>query len=179
MNLSFNEEKLLKSLALSIVDNPRGTFKILAESVGISKATLHRQFGTRENLESVLMEKVRESVRNIIEVAENKHEDFEESVRILIDIHFQNKEFLRYIGSQTCSDTEYWNHYTKALDSFFLAGQKQGVFSLDFTVPVLTDFLYTTIFGVIESERKGRIASNTIVETIEKLFLNSALNHSK
>ncbi|RAS74563.1 winged helix-turn-helix transcriptional regulator [Priestia endophytica] len=178
MSSTINEDKLLKLLAVAIVDNPRSTFKEIAESVGISKATLHRSCGTRENLEKLLMEKSHESVESIVGIAGKDYDDYEEGVKLLINAHYENQEFLRYIGFQTCTDDEYWKSYTKALDSFFLNGQKRGIFRIDFSVPVLTDFLYTTIFGMIETERKGRVASSYTLETIEKLFLYSTLNKS-
>ncbi|EPB7030303.1 transcriptional regulator, partial [Pseudomonas aeruginosa] len=50
MDASVADEKLLKALAVALVDHPRGTFKEIAEAAGISKATLNRFCGTRDNL---------------------------------------------------------------------------------------------------------------------------------
>ena len=62
MNTTTNEEQLLKHLAVAIVEKPRSTIKELAESVEISKATLHRFCGTRENLQQILTEKSSETL---------------------------------------------------------------------------------------------------------------------
>ncbi|MEG0134187.1 MAG: hypothetical protein RR844_01470 [Clostridium sp.] len=78
------DNKLLKNLSVAIVDNPRGTTKELAESVGISKATLHRTYGTRDNLETILMKKASEAVENIISITEMDFEDYKEGVKILL-----------------------------------------------------------------------------------------------
>jgi len=43
------------SLDIAIVDRPRGTFKDLAQSAGVSKATLNRFCGTRDNLIEMLI----------------------------------------------------------------------------------------------------------------------------
>lgn len=42
MDLPAADEKLLKALAIAIVDRPRATFKEIAQAAGISKATLNR-----------------------------------------------------------------------------------------------------------------------------------------
>ena len=57
MNSTSDDIKLLKNLSVTIVYNPRATTKELAEAVGISKATLHRAYGTRRNMENILMAK--------------------------------------------------------------------------------------------------------------------------
>lgn len=49
-----HDERLLKALAHAIVVHPRATLKELAETAGVSKATLHRFCGTRDNLVTML-----------------------------------------------------------------------------------------------------------------------------
>lgn len=53
MDLTAADEKLLKALAIAIVDHPRATFKEIAQAAGVSKATLNRFCGTRDQGESV------------------------------------------------------------------------------------------------------------------------------
>ncbi|MEV5024528.1 transcriptional regulator [Paenibacillus sp. LPE1-1-1.1] len=177
MSSTIDDNKLLKLLAVSLVDSPRGTFNELAKSVGISKATLHRFCGTRENLETLLIDKSKESMENVICVAEKEYDDYVNGVKLLIKSHYEGKEFLRYSCSfQNCTDDEYWNTYAKAIDSFFLRAQRQGVFRSDFSVSVLSELFLSVIFGVIDSERRGRVASSYMLETIEQFFLYGALN---
>lgn len=45
MTLISHDERLIKALAVAIVDHPRATLKELAEAAGVSKATLHRFCG--------------------------------------------------------------------------------------------------------------------------------------
>ena len=52
------EEKLLKALAVAMVEHPRGTFKEIAQAAGVSKATLNRFCGTRDNLIEMLFDSV-------------------------------------------------------------------------------------------------------------------------
>ncbi|EMR0528611.1 hypothetical protein RZE90_006712, partial [Pseudomonas aeruginosa] len=55
MDLTAADEKLLKALAIAIVDHPRATFKEIAQAAGVSKATLNRFCGTRDNLIEMLL----------------------------------------------------------------------------------------------------------------------------
>lgn len=169
------DDKLLKQLAVAVVDHPRSTLKELAEAVGISKATLHRFCGTRENLEVLLMQKSIESMQDIIKMAAMEYDDYVSGIRSLIHAFYTSKEFLRYGNTyQNCVTIEHCNDYARAVDSFFLRGQKQGVFRIDISVPALTDLFFSVIYGGIDSERRGRVASSYILETIEDFFLHGA-----
>ena len=133
MNFTNNDDQLLRKLAVAITENPRGTSKELAEAVGISKATLHRFCGTRENLDKMLTEKSYYALKEIIETAEAEFDDYKEGIRKLIDVHFKNNEFLRYVVMiPSLMEQENWQPYLNAIDSFFLRGQKNGVFKIDF-----------------------------------------------
>ena len=76
MNTTTNEEQLLKHLAVAIVEKPRSTIKELAESVEISKTTLHRFCGTREKLQQILTEKSSETLESIINVAQTDFQSY-------------------------------------------------------------------------------------------------------
>lgn len=55
MDLTAADEKLLKALAVALVDHPAGTLKDIAQAAGVSKATLNRFCGTRANLIEMLL----------------------------------------------------------------------------------------------------------------------------
>ncbi|HBJ1646783.1 winged helix-turn-helix domain-containing protein [Clostridium botulinum] len=177
MSSATNDNKLLKDIAVVIVENPRSNMKDLAESVGISKATLHRLYGTRENLESILMKKASESVEDIISICERDFNDYSEGIRLLIQSHYENKEFLTFIcGYQYCVEDKYWSNYFKAIDKFFLNGQKSGEVRIDVSVSALTELFIASFSGMIDAERRGRVASSSMLETLENFFLYGSLN---
>lgn len=177
MNSTSDDNKLLKNLSVAIVDNPRGTTKELAEAIGISKATLHRIYGTRENMENILMEKASNAVKSIISITEIDFVDYKEGIKILLKAHYENKEFLTFVcGYQLGVEDEYWNDYFKALDSFFLKGQKSGVFKIDFSVPALTEIFVASFSGMMEAERKGRVGSSYMLDNLENLLLYGLIN---
>ncbi len=46
--MAFDREELLDRLAMALVANPGSTMQELADSAGISKASLHRIYSTKE-----------------------------------------------------------------------------------------------------------------------------------
>lgn len=176
MNIT-KDEQLLKNLAIAIIENPRSTIKELAESIGISKATLHRFCGTRDNLEKMLIERARLSLDEIISIAKNDYSDYLEGFHLLVNAHYKNKEFLRFTkGFQLSMDEEYWNSYIEALDYFFLNGQKKGVFKIDFNVSFLTELFIATVCGMVDGEKSGRLAASGLTDAIERFYLFGAFN---
>lgn len=174
--MNANEEQLLKKLAVVIIENPRYNTKELAEAVGISKATLHRFCGSRENLMKMIMDESKKALENIICVANSRIENYDECIFKLIDAHFVNKEYLIFAcGIQSGLDNEYWESYIKAIDTFFLNGQKMGIFRIDFGVPMLSEMFMAMICGVIDAQRRGRLGTFMIKENILDFYLNGVL----
>ncbi|CDM39931.1 HTH-type transcriptional regulator nfxB [Ectopseudomonas oleovorans CECT 5344] len=84
-----NDEKLLKALAVAIVDRPRATLKDLAEAAGVSKATLHRFCGTRDSLVERLMNHSQAALNQVIEDADLQVADVAQALRNLIENHLR------------------------------------------------------------------------------------------
>ena len=61
-----------------------------------------------------------------------------------------------------------------ALGAFFLRGQQAGVFRIDLPAPVLTEILVALLLGLIDAERRGRVARAGLTEVIERAFLRGA-----
>ncbi len=176
-----NDERLLKALAMAIVGRPRATLKELAESAGVSKATLHRFCGTRDNLVNML-EKHGETVLNQI-IADANLEQAEPlaALRRLIGEHLTHRELLVFLMFQYSpeflapeSGGARWQSYIQALDAFFLRGQQQGVFRIDISAAVFTELFTTMVYGMIDAERRGRAASSNSASVLERMFLHGA-----
>lgn len=175
MSSTTNESELLKMLANVIAQSPRSTLKELADAIGVSKATLHRLCGTRDNLENMLMEKSIEAFNLIVHTATNHHKDYRKAIRQLIKVHYEGNEFLFYVFVMKPSfDEENFNNYMSSIDTFFLNGQKAGAFKIDFSVQFLSSVFSGGIFGLIDSQKRGRLPYLGITESFEEFFLNGA-----
>ncbi len=176
------DEKLLKALAIALVDHPRGTFRDLAKAAGISKATLNRFCGTRENLIEILMSYGSGVMNRFIQNAGLKESSIRDALHHLISDHLSHRELLAFLAFQWSPDSlekdggdSNWRPYGEALDSFFLRGQEEGVFRIDLGAPELTEIFISLIFGMVDAERRGRVARARIAGLIEQFFLRGAI----
>lgn len=171
---STQEDDLIKRIALAMSENPRYTIKELAEVSGISKATLHRFCGTRENLQNILLQRAETTVVSIVKAAEKEYEDYVIGLKELIAAHYKDYEIFRWISSIPFSSLKHQNcpDYFIAVEKFFLRGQKQGAFRIDFNVSFLTNVFMSSICGLIDAERRGRVARVGIAEAFEDFFLH-------
>ncbi|WP_313221832.1 TetR/AcrR family transcriptional regulator [Stutzerimonas nitrititolerans] len=175
------DEKLLKALAVALVDHPRGTFKDIAEAAGISKATLNRFCGTRDNLIEILMNHGSVVMNQVIANAGLDERPVLGALHRLISDHLTHREVLAFLAFQWRPDSleedaggTRWLPYGDALDAFFLRGQKEGVFRIDVGAPELTEIFISLIFGLVDAERRGRVARAGMVALIEQFFLKGA-----
>lgn len=171
------DNELLKKIATAMVENPRYTLKELAEASGISKATLHRLCGTRENLENILAEKGEETLAFIIETAEKEYNNYSLGLEELVKSHYKEHEFLQILFSvhTSCSQERYIPYLT-AMDNFFLRGQKQGEFRIDISASFLTSVFTSTIYGLVNAEHSGRIAKSNLEVSFKNFLLDGIRN---
>lgn len=181
MPLTTHDERLLKALAVAIVDRPRATLKDLAESAGVSKATLHRFCGTRDHLVEMLERYGETVLEQSITAADLQQSESLTALRRLIAEHLKHREMLVFLMFQYRpdflspeGDGARWQSYMLALDAFFLRGQQQGVFRIDITAAVFTELFTTMIYGLMDAERRGRAASANSASVLEQMFLYGA-----
>lgn len=167
MTLISHDERLIKALAVAIVDRPRATLKELAEAAGVSKATLHRFCGTRDNLVQMLEDHGETVLNQIIQACDLEHAEPLEALQRLIKEHLTHRELLVFLVFQYRPDFldphgegARWQSYLEALDAFFLRGQQKGVFRIDITAAVFTELFITLVYGMVDAERRGRAASS-------------------
>lgn len=173
------DHEILKALAIAIVEQPRATFKELAEAVGVSKATLHRFCGTRDNLIDMLVSHTCHIMEQCFEAADLQRAPPAEALRHLISQYLAHREFLLfmvfqyrpshmqlYVESIGC-----WQPSVVALDSFFLRAQQAGLFRIDISAPVMTELFMSLVCGMVEAERLGRAASSASATVLEQIFL--------
>ncbi|MCE1117682.1 MULTISPECIES: TetR/AcrR family transcriptional regulator [Pseudomonas] len=182
MTSPVTDERLLKALADAIVVHPRATLKELAEAAGVSKATLHRFCGTRDNLVNMLESHGEQILNQVIREADLAHAEPLSALRHLITEHLKHREMMLFLLFQYRPDTfdgsevnRRWQDYADALDAFFLRGQQAGVFRIDISAAIFTEMFLSMVYGIVDAERRGRAASATSVQTLEVLFLHGAM----
>lgn len=58
------------------------------------------------------------------------------------------------------------------LDAFFLRGQKEGVFRIDIPAQGLTEIWAALTIGLVDSERRGRIARASLATIMNEAFIH-------
>lgn len=168
-----SNDTLLKKIALVMAENPRSTIKEIAEASGISNATLHRFCGTRENLENILFERAEYQIEHIINILKNEYDNYILGLKELIKVHYNDHEFLQaFFSLNPLNSREKSINYFKAMDEFFLRGQKKGNFRIDVNISFLTTLFSSGIYSLINAERRGRIAKMGIEDTFLDFFLS-------
>ncbi|PMX03178.1 transcriptional regulator [Pseudomonas sp. FW215-R2] len=182
MNSISHDEQMLKSLTLAVANRPRATMKELAQLAGVSKATLHRYCGTRENLTAKLEEHAEGTLKLIIDNAGLQHLEPLEALRRLIREHLAHRELLAFLMAQYRPDFldleqggRRWLFYLEALDGFFLKGQQAGLFRIDITAAIFTELFVSLVYGLVDAELRGRAAHADSARTLEQMFLNGVL----
>ncbi|MGJ7530643.1 TetR/AcrR family transcriptional regulator [Variovorax sp. GB1P17] len=165
-------------LALALVDHPRASLNELARAVGISKATLYRVCRTREQVVQQLMAHCVQALRDEIRLADLGNGTPVEALRRLLAQSLEHRElhaFLIYYWKDAAADPGKEAGLEAALDAFFLRGQREGAFRIDVSAPALTEIWITIVIGLIDAERRGRVARMGLTSLIESIFLNGAL----
>lgn len=181
MDLPAADAKFLKALAVAVVDHQSGTFKDIAEAAGVSKATLNRFCGTRANLIEMLHDHSTTLMNQIISDADLEHAPPLQALQNLIDGHLTHREMLLFMMAEWRPDSmledaevRRWQPYSNAMDAFFLRGQHEGVFRIDLSAAMLTEVFASLIFGLVESQRRGRVARAEMPGLLRQFFLDGA-----
>lgn len=172
------DEAFVRLLAITFVEKPRANLQEIASAVGVSKATLYRFCRTREQLQERLEAASTKAVDRVINGSGLDTLPPRVALRNLIDKHLEQREFTSFLVHHWEPDlvtegapVQVWN---ATMDGFFLRGQKEGVFRIDLPAPALTELLVTIILGMIDAERRGRVARASLGDIIETAFLQGA-----
>ncbi|MFD2250347.1 TetR/AcrR family transcriptional repressor of mexCD-oprJ operon [Pseudochelatococcus lubricantis] len=175
IGIQTKDNGILVALASAIVRQPAASLQELASAVGISKATLYRFCRTREQLIERLTTHGVQLIGEAIAASGLDTASPREALRRLIVNNLEQRElttFLIYCRNQGASedfgDEAGWDI---ALDAFFLRGQREGVFRIDMPAAMLTELFVAMLLGLVEAERRGRVARAGLAATMESAFL--------
>ncbi|WP_029542512.1 TetR/AcrR family transcriptional regulator [Selenomonas sp. AB3002] len=152
--MAYDRDELLAKMADALADNPGCTMKELAETVGISKASLHRIYTNKENICQQFGGKEQEILRDIKAIINEKKSPWLEDLQAIIDILADNAPFVRCMGREPLpgqvSEAE-WEEFDKDLSGFFRRGKEEGILKGDFSSTEMNDIFFGLITGLIES----------------------------
>lgn len=172
------DERLLAALALALVDNPRATLQELAQAVGVSRATLYRFSRTREELIDRLMQHATGCLQRAMEEARLDEGPAREALTRFVTGQMEQREMAAFLvyhwQPETIQDERgrtSCDAFLEALDAFIQRGQREGVFRIDIAAQAQTEALMALLTGMVDAERRGRVARVGVPAMVEALFL--------
>ena len=166
--------KLVNALYAAAALRPRASMGELAALAGISRATLHRYCGTRENLDSQLEQHAKNTLMQILDNsgALASTEPLA-ALRQLIREHLAQGELIAFLASRYpvhMSVQHDLRFYLERLDALFFSGQRQGVFRADVTAALLTEMFLSLLHGMVDARQRGHAPSER-AKMLENAFL--------
>jgi len=171
------DSPILCALALAMVNHPRASLQELAKAVGVSKATLYRLCRTREQLVERLLEHGIDTMRHALEQARLDSGAPRETLQRLAALFLEHRElaaFLTHYWKDAGTELAESTHLEDQLDAFFLRGQQQGAFRIDFSAAALTEIWLSIFLGLADAERRGRVARAGLAALVDRAFLQGA-----
>ncbi|WP_409314053.1 TetR/AcrR family transcriptional regulator [Pseudomonas putida] len=166
--------KLVNALYAAAALRPRASMGELAVLAGISRATLHRYCGTRDNLDSQLEQHAKDTLMQILDNSGTLAcREPLAALRQLIRAHLAQGELIAFLASRYpvhMSVQHDLRFYLERLDALFASGQRQGVFRADVTAALLTEMFVSLLHGMVDARQRGR-APRECATVLESAFL--------
>lgn len=170
-----DKKRILAALAQAMVEHPRASMQELAKAVGMGKATLQRFCRTREQLIEMLTAYSMEVIDNNIRTAGLDTAHPLDALERLTASSLEQKEIssfiMLHVQPDTCYDIGEKAGWDVILETFFLRGQQEGVFRIDIPAPALTEIWIAIITGLIDAERRGKVARARLLDLVGRSFL--------
>ena len=176
-----DEGRLLAALALALLEDPKANLQELARAIGISKATLYRFCPTRDQLIDRLIGHAAGTLNRAMRAAELERSTPLEALRRLT-AHCQEHQtlllFLMYFWRSDISVVqEMENEWVAIMDAFFLRCQQAGVLRIDIPAAAMTERWLSMVVGLLDAERRGRVARAGLATVLEQAFLHGTMLH--
>lgn len=161
------DEEYPKKIAAIIAEHPDYTMKELAEAAGISKATIHRVYGTREHLLEMVCQETDRKLKEILNHMDKPQDDYEKWLDEIIHIHFTCIEYIQFqacgLNKTSCA---YGEQYKIRMEIFFEEGKIRGLINNNYNTKYLTELFIASICGSFIYLRKEKLP----IDVIEKEF---------
>jgi len=179
-----NRERLLRATADYVSRRPSATQDEIAAAVGVSRATLHRQFAGREALFEALDVLAITTVRDALETSRWQECPPEEGLRRLVAACEPAAGYVAWLHSrieegERRQSSAGWDEINAEIERFFLHGQQAGVFRPDVTVVWLAEAFYRLVSGASWSIQLGHAASRDFTRMITELMLHGVRASTK
>lgn len=179
--MNLDDDKGMAALAAALARSPGATYQEIAAAVGVSRATLYRFCSSRQELVQRLLKHAVTRLTDGLRAARLDEGTPVEALDRWLEGESMHPELQAFLTEFWSSEAErdadlapYWLAYEKTLDAFFLRGQREGFFRIDIPAAALNECLTWLLIGLMDAERRGRVARASVAATARTLFLEGA-----
>lgn len=179
--MTIDREGLLYSIAVILTDQPRLPMEQLARKVGVSRATLHRMFPSREAILFAVQHLAHAVAGRAIEAAQPERGPADEALARLVEksmpdaaLHLLLARNRNETGNDTPENDVRWEPYRQRLLSLFRRGQEAGLFRVDLSAQWMLDAMAALMFAAAEAIRAGRLAPADGVAAVVGMLLDGS-----
>jgi len=167
----------LRALAEALVRQPGASMEQLAQTIGVSRATLHRLVSSRDELFKELSDFAYETCRATfasVHLDEGPADDVLQRLVAALNPNANLFLFLRRHGRECAHKHEDWQEQRKLLVAFFQRGQEEGVFRVDVSAQWLVDSLGALLHAAAEAAYEQRLARADMNHVVCSVLLDGA-----
>lgn len=173
-------EVLLREAASVLAKSPLASMSQIAHALSLSRATLHRYVGRRENLIAILLAKADEVTLEAATRAELTGDDHHEALDRLIGelqacAPFIAMLYAIHVDVDRIPDSPAFDEADRQIMAFFERGQRAHHFAPHLTAAWLSEALYSLILAGEWSVQTGRCARHDLPSLVGGLFTHGAV----
>lgn len=181
--MSKDRVPFLRALAEALVRQPGASMEQLAQSIGVSRATLHRHMSSREDLVRAIGRYAGETCLQTFKSLRLEDGPPEQVLIRLVEALTPDAGLYLFLRRNLTTLVhleelnQEWEEQRRILVSFFQRGQEAGVFRVDLPAPWLVDALGALLNSAAESVHEGRLARAQMNEVVCTLMLEGVKRH--
>lgn len=174
--LDDTDDRLLRIAAGVLARSPSARTEDIAQALGLSRATLHRRFGRRDDLVATVRAHAEEQVWAVPSRAELERGEAGEALLRLLDALQDCAPFLAFLYDAVFEDAAaeqdpVWEETDQQILDFFARGQEAGAFRAELSPAWMSEAIYALAAAGEWSVLSGRIPRDEVARQVSELFL--------
>ena len=172
-----SRRQVLEAAARVLGKDPSASMSEVAAASGVGRTTLHRQFGSREELLVALALEAIDQLTEALAAARPGDGPAPEALVRIAESVFPMADEFRYLDLgpelwELPQLKDRWYSVEQALDEVVLRGQREGDLRADLPAALIADLFASALWSVNDSIREGRVARRDAVPGLLSALLH-------